>query len=331
MLKAFVFGKFMPFHKGHEAMINFALTKTDFLTVLVCCSDRETMPAETRKAWIEKTFEKNSKLEVKIFNYSEKEFPNTSVSSQEVSKIWSEKFKNLFPDYNLVVTSEEYGNYVAAFMKIQHLAFDLPKQLVPISATLIRNDLFTNWQFLPDSVKSSFVIKVAVLGTESTGKTTLAERLAVHFNASLVKEAGRDLIADSNSFAFDDLSLVAFEHAKHIEKAILQHSPLIIMDTDIHVTKSYAKFIFDETLKVNENIYKANQADLYLYLNHDVAYVQDGTRLCEKDRNLLDRSHRAVLSQHNIDIVEISGDWEKRFETAVSSIDRLLEKRGNLA
>jgi HTH-type transcriptional regulator, transcriptional repressor of NAD biosynthesis genes len=331
MLKAFVFGKFMPFHKGHEAMINFALTKTDFLTVLVCCSDRETMPAETRKAWIEKTFEKNSKLEVKIFNYSEKEFPNTSVSSQEVSKIWSEKFKNLFPDYNLVVTSEEYGNYVAAFMKIQHLAFDLPKQLVPISATLIRNDLFTNWQFLPDSVKSSFVIKVAVLGTESTGKTTLAERLAVHFNASLVKEAGRDLIADSNSFAFDDLSLVAFEHAKHIEKAILQHSPLIIMDTDIHVTKSYAKFIFDETLKVNDNIYKANQADLYLYLNHDVAYVQDGTRLCEKDRNLLDRSHRAVLSQHNIDIVEISGDWEKRFETAVSSIDRLLEKRGNLA
>jgi HTH-type transcriptional regulator, transcriptional repressor of NAD biosynthesis genes len=331
MLKAFVFGKFMPFHKGHEAMINFALTKTDFLTVLVCCSDRETMPAETRKAWIEKTFEKNSKLEVKIFNYSEKEFPNTSVSSQEVSKIWSEKFKNLFPDYNLVVTSEEYGNYVAAFMKIQHLAFDLPKQLVPISATLIRNDLFTNWQFLPDSVKSSFVIKVAVLGTESTGKTTLAERLAVHFNASLVKEAGRDLIADSNSFAFDDLSLVAFEHAKHIEKAILQHSPLIIMDTDIHVTKSYAKFIFDETLEVNDNIYKANQADLYLYLNHDVAYVQDGTRLCEKDRNLLDRSHRAVLSQHNIDIVEISGDWEKRFETAVSSIDRLLEKRGNLA
>ena len=62
MIKAFVFGKFLPFHKGHEAIINFALTKCDFLTVLVCCSDKENITAMTRQKWIEKTFENEPKL-----------------------------------------------------------------------------------------------------------------------------------------------------------------------------------------------------------------------------------------------------------------------------
>lgn len=325
MVKAFVFGKFLPFHKGHEAMINFALTKCDFLTVLVCCSDKENIPAPTRQKWIEKTFEKESKIEIKSYNYLESELPNTSESSQEVSKVWSAIFEEFFPDYDLVITSEEYGNYVASFMKIEHIAFDIPKHLFPVSATAVRNDIFTNWEFLPDSVKPDFAIKVAVLGTESTGKTTLTERLAKHFNCSPVKEAGRDLIANSNSFEFDDLHLVASEHAKRIDKAVLEQSPLIIIDTDIHITKSYANFTFDKILDVESKIYNSNKADLYLYLKNDVEYVQDGTRLSESERNLLDISHRQILLQHNIDFTEITGDWEQRFDKAVTTIKQLIE------
>src|SRR6476620_7512839 len=123
MLKGFVFGKFFPFHKGHEAMIDFALTKCDFLTILICCSDKETIPCEIRGTWIAKTYTAVKNVEVRALNYLESELPNTSESSLQVSRAWSEKFKELFPDYNLVVTSEEYGNYVASFMGIQHIAF----------------------------------------------------------------------------------------------------------------------------------------------------------------------------------------------------------------
>ena len=324
MVKAFVFGKFLPFHKGHEAMINFALTECDFLTVLVCCSHEENIPAKTRQKWIEKTFEKVSKIEIKSYNYLESELPNTSQSSQGVSKIWSAKFKEFFPNYDLVITSEEYGNYVASFMKIKHIAFDIPKQLFPVSATAIRNNIFTNWNFLPDSVKPNFTIKVVLLGTESTGKTTLTERLSNHFNCSSVNEAGRDLIANSNSFEFDDLHLVASEHAKRIDKAVLEKSPLIIIDTDIHITMSYAKFIFNQTLNVEREIYNSNKAVLYLYLNNDVEYLQDGTRLTEEDRNLLDISHRQILTEHNINFIEINGNWNNRFESSIEHINTLI-------
>lgn len=328
MGKAFVFGKFLPFHKGHEAMISFALTKCDFLTVLVCCSDKENIPDTLRKAWIEKAFEKENNIEIRTFNYLESELPNTSTSSESVSKIWADVFKKQLPNYSLLITSEEYGNFVAAFMNIQHIAFDIPKKLYPVSATAVRNDIFNNWQYVPDCVKPDLLLKVVILGTECTGKTTLTEKLAKYFNCSFVSEAGRDIIANSNTFTFDDLYLVATEHAKRIEKSILADSPLLIIDTDIHTTKSYSRFTFEKELEIRTEIYNTNKANLYLYLNNDVEYLQDGTRLSEEERNLLDLSHRQVLKDHNIEFTEITGDWVERFVKAVEHINKLITTNG---
>lgn len=328
MTKAFVFGKFLPFHKGHEAMINFAMTKCDFLTVLVCCSDKENIPDNVRSLWIQKSFENEKKVEVRTFSYLESELPNTSEASESVSIIWAEIFKKLLPDYSLLITSEEYGNYVSVFMNIQHIAFDIPKKLFPVSATTVRNDLFVNWKFLPNSVKPDFAIKVVILGTESTGKTTLTVKLSKYFNCSLVLETAREIIDNSNSFSFDDLYLVANEHAKRIDKIILEDSPLVIIDTDIHITKSYSLFTFERELEICADIYNSNRANIYLYLNSDVEYLQDGTRLSEAERNLLDLSHRQVLADHHIDIVEIKGNWDERFEKAVEQVNKLIVTNG---
>lgn len=324
-----MFGKFLPFHKGHHAMINFALTKCDVLTVFVCCSDKEGIPCEKRQSWILQTFSELTALQVRTFSYKESKLPNTSESSFEISKMWSEIFKQLIPDCDLVITSEEYGNYVASFMGIEHIPFDPDKKLFPVSATVIRNDPFNNWQYLPVTVKPFFAIKVAILGTESTGKTTLTEKLSKHFNCSSVYEAGRDLIPDSKAFEYDDLYLVASEHAKRIEKATQGNSPLVIIDTDIHITKSYANFIFEKDLEVDSSITEYNKADLYIYLNNDVEYTQDGTRLSIIDRNKLDISHRETLKRHHIEFVDITGDWEQRFRKAVALISELVSKKSN--
>jgi HTH-type transcriptional regulator, transcriptional repressor of NAD biosynthesis genes len=324
MVKAFVFGKFLPFHKGHEAMINFALTKCDFLSVLVCCDNEETTPAEVRKSWIESTFADTKTIEVKILHYDNRVLPNTSQTSASVSEIWSFEFKKHYPDYTMLITSEPYGELVAGFMGIRHIPFDLNKVRYPVSASKIRNDLFANWHYLPDTVKPYFALKVAILGTESTGKTTLTKQLAKHFNCSLVLEAGRELIPDSTKFTFEDLHLVANEHAKRIYDAILDESPLIIIDTDVHITKSYARFTFGKELPVDNHIYNTNKSDLYLYLNNDAPYYQDGTRLNKKKRDLLDQSHREVLTEHQIKLVEIAGNWQNRFEQAVSEVSSLI-------
>lgn len=324
MVKAFVFGKFLPFHKGHEAMIRFALTKCDKLSVLICVSDQEKIMGAVRKEWIRKTFSEEENISIEILNYLESELPNTSESSQAVSQIWSKIFLEKFPGHSIVVTSEPYGNYVANCMGIQHIPFDPPRNQVPVSATKVRNHLFDYWHFLPDAVKSFFAIKVVLLGTESTGKSTLTRQLALHYDATAVEEAGRDLVPDSSDFKFDTLLLVANEHACRIDAATTGSAPLLLIDTDIHITISYAEFCFQKILQVSGAIYASNRADLYLYLNNDVPHIQDGTRMSRSERNLLDRSHRKILKDHHINYVEIKGTYDQRFQKAIEAIDKLL-------
>jgi HTH-type transcriptional repressor of NAD biosynthesis genes len=326
MCKGFVFGKFMPFHSGHEAMIWFALSHCDHLTVIICCSDKELLPGSSRKQWIDHTFSAVPNIDIVIFDYEEEELPSTSVTSQEVSAVWSAKFKEMFPEHAVVVTSEPYGELVAQYMGIRHIPFDLEKKLYPISATKIRENAFGNWDYLPESVKEDFITKVVILGTESTGKTTLTNKLAMHFKSSAVLEAGRDIIADSNDFSIDDLQKVAVVHAERIADASTGSSPLLIIDTDVHITLSYAQYTFDELPVIEESIYKRNKADLYLYLNNDVAYVQDGTRLSERDRNALDHYHRATLKRFNIKYEEITGNWDERFKRSVALIEHLISR-----
>ncbi|MCB9326304.1 MAG: AAA family ATPase [Lewinellaceae bacterium] len=323
MIHAFVFGKFLPFHLGHKALIDFALEQCDRLSVLVCAGQLETIEAKTRANWISDTYPAAKQINIIELPYDENELPNTSVSSREVSKIWAQKFKELLPDTDLLITSEPYGEFVAGFMGIRHILFDQERTGMPVSATDIRKDVYHNWHFLPDAVKPFFQKKIAILGTESTGKSTLTEKLHRQFNSSIVREAGREVVADSNSFDKEDLLLIAVKHAEYIKSAEAERQPFIFMDTDIHITQSYAKFRFGEYLQLPENIYETNRADLYLYLDPNVPYLQDGTRLAEAERNQLDEMHRETLSFFGIKFEHITGNWEERFKQARQQINLL--------
>ncbi|GAA4164169.1 multifunctional transcriptional regulator/nicotinamide-nucleotide adenylyltransferase/ribosylnicotinamide kinase NadR [Chryseobacterium ginsenosidimutans] len=325
-MKGFVFGKFYPFHIGHQKMIEFALEKGS-VTVLVCAEEKEKIDGNIRKEWIKETFKDNKNLKVKVFKYNENDFPNTSVSDWEVSKIWSEVFKEYFKEEEFLVTSEEYGEMLSMIMDIDHFMFDENRESIQISASEIRENLFENWKYLPLSVQKYFALKVVFLGTESTGKTVMTNNLSEYFKSNKVSEAGRDLISDSKEFDFNDLEKVYTEHANRIENVNYQESFLTLIDTDIHITKSYAEFIFGKKLSVPEEIIEKNKADLYLYSTKDAEYIQDGTRLEIDERNKLDESHRNILKEENIDFLEVSGSWDDREKMAVENIKNLILKR----
>lgn len=328
-MKGFVFGKFYPFHNGHQKMIEFALEKGS-VTVLVCAEENEKIDGNIRKQWIKETFSGNKNLQVKVFRYSEKDFPNTSVSDWDVSKRWSEVFNEYFKEENFLVTSEEYGEMLSVIMDIEHFMFDENRENVRISASEIRENIFKNWDYLPRSVQKYFALKIVFLGTESTGKTVMTNKLSDYFKANKVSEAGRDLIQNSKKFEFEDLEKVYTEHAGRIGKVNHGESFLTLIDTDVHITKSYAEFIFGRRLIVPEEIKEKNKADLYLYSTKDAEYIQDGTRLEFEERNNLDESHRTVLKECKIDFLEISGTWEEREKMAIDCIEQLISEKKNI-
>lgn len=321
MKQGFICGKFLPFHTGHEALIRFALERCSKLTVLVCVSDQESIPGKLRANWIRASFPKLPKLHIQVLPYLESDLPNTSESSEEVSRVWAREFQRWVPDTDVMFSSEPYGEFVANFMGIQHELFDQAREAVPISATQIRSHPHRHWDFIPEAVRHYLCKKIVLLGTESTGKSTLTERLASHFQMPYVAEAGRDLIPDSNAFELADLHPVAEAHAQAIVEGIQQGFPFLFIDTDIHITQSYAQMFFGKQLSVSEDIYSLNRADLYLYMKADAPFIQDGTRLDIQTRNALDHSHRETLATYGINFVEIGGNWEERFKKAVERIE----------
>lgn len=305
--KAFVFGKFLPFHAGHRAMIDFALANSAQLVVLVCCEKNEPVPCSKRLSWIKRTYTSNPKIEVRAVYYCDSELPATSQTSEAVSELWAQEFLKLVPDCSLLVTSEPYGELTAAAMQIQHLPFNPERSQVPVSATAICENVFEHWHFVPPAVRPDLAFKVALYGTESTGKSTLAVQLAQHFNGALVAEAGRELIPDSRHFTLADLQTVAAEQTARIKQAATGDSPVVICDTTAFITASYARFAFGEELQLTPDMRDHNQAALNLYLPATATYVQDGTRLPEDQRNQLDRIHRETLANAGLDVVELRG------------------------
>lgn len=320
MRRGLVLGKFMPLHSGHIELIKFGRDHCDELIVWVCVSESELMPGNLRLKWISEVFEDDTHIKPVLFHYSENDLPNTSESSRGISEKWAEAIRENLPEIDIIFTAEPYGNFVAEYLDIEHKFYAGQKG---VSASLIRRNPYKYWGSVPGPVHLFYFRKVAILGTESTGKTTLTKKLAQYFQSDFVSEVGRDIVDITEQCTWEDLDHIAREHARQIILKEKDVNKILFIDTDISITQSYARFLFNKELEVDDWILQANRCDIYLYLWNDAPYVQDGTRLSEKERNLLHESHVKLLRQKGISFEVITGNWEERFRQSVDRIGQL--------
>lgn len=190
---ALIVGKFAPLHAGHEALIRFALSRCERVSVWVYSRpDFPAMPSPVRRRWLREVFPAHLFPQLTLLP----DAPNPPLNSapdaehrayvKAVLDAW-----NVCPD--VVVTSETYGPPLAERLNIAHLPFDPECRETPISGTAIRADVHASRQFLSPLVYAHFVQRVALVGAESTGKSTLTAALATEFGTHAVREYGREV------------------------------------------------------------------------------------------------------------------------------------------
>lgn len=324
-LKGLILGKFLPLHAGHIALIEFGVLQCNELYVVLCAEETESVTGSIRLGWLNETFSGKPGVKPVVLTYNKSDLPDTSVSSREASSKWAQKIRAEIGSVEVIFSSEPYGDYMADELSCAHICFDKERIKYPVSATLIRNHPFRYWEFLADAAKPFYVKKICLYGTESTGKSTLTIRLAEFFRTSYVPEIARDIIQKTDQCTEMDLQSVARAHALAITAGLKCARMILFVDTDIHITKSYAQFLFQRELIVDEWIEKTNQFELYLYLNKDDPYFQDGTRLDENRRDALDEYHAVQLKKVRVPVLEIKGDWEERFQRAIEGVTNFLE------
>lgn len=140
----FTIGKFAPFHKGHEYLIEKGIAENDEFYVLINDTDLIHVPIEERAKWIQDRFPN-----VKII--LGKNPPKQYGMDEKSIKIQLDYLKEIFKDIPVTAfySCEEYGKYVAKAFKIRNVKLD---KEIPISASKIRDNIEENKQFIESYV-----------------------------------------------------------------------------------------------------------------------------------------------------------------------------------
>lgn len=181
--------------------------------------------------------------------------------------------------------------------------------------------------------------KIVIIGPESTGKSTLCEQLAQHYETTWCPEFAREyLLTNGTSYEYDDLLTIAKgqlaledEYTETLERNSLPlleaggHLPLFI-DTDMYVMKVWCQFVFGKVHDfIFENISK-RRYDLYLLCNVDLPWVKDELREYPDlvTREKLYQLYKNILQKQTVPWVDISGTYKERLEKAIAAVDGLL-------
>ena len=320
MTVGIIIGKLMPVHKGHVEMIRFGAEKCDTLIVCVCISRYEPIPGELRVAWVKEIFKDDPRIMVEHIDCTD--FPEDDAPNREVSAFYAGYLKAVYPQAEVIISSEKYGDYIAQYMKIKHILYDKKRVITLISARMIRKNPFKYWDFIPEVVRPYFTKKVCIYGSESVGKSIIANKLAQHFKTSHVQEAARDIIDDNSQVTPKIMVEIAKAHVEKVKDAVLESNKLVFVDTDAYVTEVYSKYFLGEVPEEIFEIQNQSKYDLYLFLDCDVPWVEDPLRTCGHNRQEMHEQFKNVLERNNINYVLISGTWEERFAACVDAVEK---------
>ncbi|MBM2850375.1 MAG: cytidyltransferase-related domain protein [Anaerolineales bacterium] len=172
MTTGLIIGKFMPLHRGHMVLIDYARSRVDRLTVLVCSLAREPIPGEVRYRWVRDLYP-----EANVQHLTD-ENPSYPEEHPDFWNIWTRSIRRFCPaGPDVVFTSELYGDKLAECLGARHEMVDLERKMFPVSGSVARERPLEYWDMLPPPVQAYFAEKLGVPGERvfATNDTNLHE------------------------------------------------------------------------------------------------------------------------------------------------------------
>ena len=327
-MKGIVIGKFYPPHLGHNYLIDTALKNCGEVTVLVVDSPAYVIPSSKRAAWLQAH---HPSANVRII---------PDISDDDNSPAWALhtlRFLGYTPD--VVYSSESYGKPWAEAMGCKYVNVDIARQTVPISGTIVRQDILKSWDYLSDESKAGLAIRIVVIGAESTGTTTLSHDLAEKLQVPWVPEVGRyyteSLITDASSTHHEGFSEADWQardfHAigklqQHYENTFAARSRgVIVCDTNATATEVWQRRYMGKATAEMKQIAARDKVDLYVITGDEIPFAQDGIRDGERMRHTMHQWFVKRAKQSGVPYLVVNGDNPKRITSALTKAREIIE------
>lgn len=320
--RGLVVGKFCPLHLGHESVIRRALECCGEVFVLSYTSPE--LPGcepDKRRAWLAARFPEVRSLVLESSDGIPPNDADDTTHRRFTAGICRERFGTTV---DAVFTSEAYGNGFAAELSrefghpVSHVTVDAAREAIPISGTQLRADIHAHRRFLAPEVYASFVQRVAILGGESSGKTTLAAALAEHFGTVWVPEFGRELWEQKGGrLEPADMETIVEEQVAREERALQRADRFVFCDTTPLTTLFYHGSLFGTDCP-SIDLAALRPYDFTVLCAPDFPFVQDGTRRDEAFRGIQHLWYLERLASMRVRYLLASGKLGARI-TSVST------------
>jgi len=178
---------------------------------------------------------------------------------------------------------------------------------------------------------ASPVVKVALFGPESTGKTTLSEHLARYYNSVWCPEYAREYLQkkwnnERKVCEEKDMLPIAYGQMQSENELAQKATDVLICDTDLLETMVYYELYYKTCDPLIKEAALANSYDLYFLTYIDVPWEYDELRDRPFEREELFELFKQTLDRYNKPYIILKGDKKERLHKAVSIIDQLIEK-----
>ncbi|MCK8142390.1 AAA family ATPase [Flavobacterium sp. I-SCBP12n] len=307
-------GKFAPFHKGHQLLVETAIKEMDEVLLLIYDDPVINISLATRATWIRKIYPNITVIEG--INS-----PNDSGYSPEIMKIQEDYVLEVLEDRSIshFYSSEPYGVHMSKALNAIDRQVDLSRNIVPISATKIRQNPFKQKEFIHPEVYKDLITKVVLLGAPSTGKTTLAEKLAVHFDTQWMPEYGREYWEKhqiNKRLTLDDLLKIAETHIEREDALVTESNQFLFSDTNAITTYLFSLDYHGEALSALQNLAKAAEQrhDIIFVCDTDIPYDDTWDRSGDVKRKEFQQKIIEDLKDRNLSYYMLEGTVEERIE-----------------
>ncbi|MBP6374360.1 MAG: DUF4301 family protein [Flavobacterium sp.] len=171
--------------------------------------------------------------------------------------------------------------------------------------------------------QQSSLIKIALYGPESTGKTTLAMQLAEHFGTNWVAEYAREYLqhkwdTTQKTCTPDDLLPIAIGQVASENKALQTATDFIFCDTTLLVTKVYSEMYYQFCDPVIDKAARKHKYDLFFLTDIDVPWEADDLRDRPQQREEALAQFEAALVANQKPYIILSGSKEERLAAAIA-------------
>ena len=313
MRRGLTLGKYAPLHKGHQFVIETALSEMEeVIAIIYDVPETTNVPLNIRSAWLQMLYPQLKVVEAW-------DGPVEVGDSPEVKRMHEDYIINTLKIRGVThfYSSEFYGEHMSAALGAFNRLVDPSRQVIPISGMKIREKPFDYREYIHPLVYRDLIANIVFLGAPSTGKTTIAERMAKEYKTVWMPEYGRTYWEKhqiERRLSLEQLVEIAEGHLEQEEELLGQASNFLFTDTNALTTFMFSQYYHQTALPrlVELTSQCISRYDLVFLCDTDISYDDTWDRSGDVNRKRFQKQIVADLRVRKTPFFILSGDIDAR-------------------